>query len=110
LWELLAGNEDGFEIERLAAEYFGPEASGDHRAAMLAELLADSVFFKQKGEAFVPRPEDQVREIKRQKDLEERRTREREEALAWCQIAAKGGALPAAPPGCDRFVGQLRAY
>lgn len=110
LWDLLAGSEDGFEVERLAADYFGPDVTGDHRVAMLAELLLDSCFFKMKGDAFVPRPEDQVREIKRQKELEERRARERDAALAWFGERQRGLPLTPPPPGGERFLGHLKHY
>ena len=110
LWELLAGSEDVFEIDKLAADYFGAGATGDHRAAMLAELLLDSVFFKQKGDSFIARPEDQVREIKRQKDLEERRARERDAALVWFSERQRGVPPGEPPAGLDRYLGQLKNY
>jgi len=110
LWELLVGSEDGFLLERLTGDYFGPESTGEHRCAMLAELLNDSVFFKQKGDAYIPRTEEQVREILRQKDVEDRRMRDRDLLIAWGRELLRGGPPGEPPPGNERFLGMLKSF
>jgi exoribonuclease-2 len=114
LWQLRVGTEEEFDVGRLANDYFGEQASGDHRAAMLAELLADSAYFKQKGDAFVARPEDQVQELMRQKVLEELRERQRREALERLAALPDGTAPDPRPPpppdGADRYVALLRSW
>ncbi|MBI4861175.1 MAG: RNB domain-containing ribonuclease [Candidatus Riflebacteria bacterium] len=110
LWELLTGSEQGFPLARLTGDYFGAEAGGEHQAALLAELLNDSVYFKQKGDDYVLRSDEQVREIKRQLELEHRRTREREAAIAWFKGEMGESRERPAPEGIERFITLLKGH
>lgn len=77
LWEFVSEMGEAMGPEDLAELFFG-SSEPSTRLAILSVLRDDFVFFKQKkGPRFEPRPESQVEELKRQREAELEKERER---------------------------------
>ena len=108
LWDFYAGGaEDGVSLRQMVLTYFGDQAGSDEESAMLRVLHDDPLYFKKKGELYVPKPADAVQETRRQLVEQGRRQREREAALGWLRAARV--ARPAAEPeGLQRHLELLK--
>ncbi|MBI4865539.1 MAG: RNB domain-containing ribonuclease [Candidatus Wallbacteria bacterium] len=108
LWEFFSGSEtDGITLEEMARTYFGESTGSDHQSALLRALHDDPLYFKKKGELYVPKPAEAVAETRRQLAEQDRRQRERGDALAWFR-AARLGHTPPRPEGLERHIDLLR--
>lgn len=107
LWEFLEKQDIPLDWRDLAQTYFGDECSTDQRSAMLRALHQDAIYFKRKGEHFLVKSDEAVRETLRQLEEQARRDRERNDAIAWLR-AARAGPHPPRPEGLDRLLSVLK--
>lgn len=109
LWESVREDlPEGGSLGQLAGLYFGEEASGIQRLALLVCLEEDSAYFRRKGETLLPKDEDAVQETLRQQAEAERREEARLAAIAWLRERLQGGDSPG-PEGSEQLVENLKA-
>jgi exoribonuclease-2 len=91
-WELLV--EDGASInpDELAMLLFSDQSPVLAYAAYLL-LADDKIYFKNKGDRYEPRSENQVKEIKHQLEIEQQREREKAQFLHHLQQALDGNTV-----------------
>jgi exoribonuclease-2 len=108
LWDFFAGGaEDGISLRQMARTYYGEQAGSDEESAMLRVLHDDPLYFKKKGELYVPKAAEAVQETRRQLADHGRRERERDAALGWLRAARV--ARPASEPeGLQRHLELLK--
>ncbi|MGK7930057.1 MAG: ribonuclease catalytic domain-containing protein [Microcystaceae cyanobacterium] len=85
-WELLAEEGESVTPTDLAQLIFSEENAALSYAAYCL-LCEDKIYFKKKGDRYEPRSVSQVEEIKHQLEVEEKRSREKEEFLAHIKEA-----------------------
>ncbi|MGK7910167.1 MAG: ribonuclease catalytic domain-containing protein [Synechococcus sp.] len=100
-WEFLLEDNQAVEPPELAEILFSSSEPTSIYAAYQM-LCADRVYFKQKGDAFEPRSQSQVDELKHQIEVAERKEREQEEFEARMQEAFTNPGSVMWPPG-DRL-------
>lgn len=98
LWEMVRGNPEGAPVEDLVALYHGRSGSAEERLAFGFALCQDRIYFRQRGERFVPRMESEVEAAKARLEAERRAAERRAAFLAWARAGLERGAMPAPPP------------
>ncbi len=83
LWEVLEGEEEGFEPRYLAELYFSGEVSDDQVAALQRVLLRDRLYFQYKDGLFVPRTAEKVEQRRLELEQEAQREALLEAGAAW---------------------------
>ncbi|NQS71829.1 MAG: RNB domain-containing ribonuclease [Desulfobulbaceae bacterium] len=112
LWEIAcAADEDTFPPDFLAELYFAEPPDDDERAAFLRAIFADPLYFKYRnGQINVHSPE-QVEQLRHQREQEEARARQLEEASQWLQRIMQGETVSAADwPDYPRILALLQDY
>ncbi len=84
LWESIARP---LTIEELAQIYFG-ESVKDERLAVLYRVLSSSIYFKRKGNVFVPRPQEEVQKLK---EMERAERTKKERVEKFLKFVKEGG-------------------
>ncbi len=108
LWEFFAeATEDGVSLTEMSQTYFGDEENTDQRSAMLRALHYDALYFKRKGDLYVPKSQEAVLETRRQIEEQERKLQEKNTAVAWFRRARIGQAAER-PGSLDRQIELLK--
>ena len=103
LWEGVREQEREYALPELAEQYFGA-ASGIEQAAMMRALLDDRFYFRRRGVRFVPRPVEQVEQLRHQEAQQRQRAEQKERAIAWLR-AVLASEDPVAVP--EQWAGLL---
>ena len=88
-WEFLAEEGEGVDIAGMAELLFSA-TEAVHCYAAHSLLFDDTLFFKQKGERFEPRPAAQVEELRHQQEVARRREEEAAAFIGKLRQAADG--------------------
>ncbi|MBI4495309.1 MAG: RNB domain-containing ribonuclease [Deltaproteobacteria bacterium] len=107
LWELVVGEGEAFTLRELAELIFDSRISFDQEMALFRALAEDRVYFKQKGEHFLPRSPERVQEILLQAERAAEEEREIEEAGRWLAAIWAGEREPP-PPSGPKIVSLLK--
>jgi exoribonuclease-2 len=98
LWEMVRGDPEGATIESLVEIYHGRSGAPEERLAFGFALCQDRLYFRQKGERFVPRMESEVKAALERKEAERRAAERRAAFLAWLRAGIERGAMAGPPP------------
>ncbi len=99
LWEVLEGEEEGFDAQVLAELVFGGEVSADHVAAVQRVLLRDRLYFQFKSGLFYARSAEKVEQRRLELEREARREALLDAGSRWLEKVWKdrSGDLPEIP-------------
>ncbi|SHE80369.1 exoribonuclease-2 [Desulfacinum infernum DSM 9756] len=110
LWEVLEGEEEGFEPRYLAELYFSGEVSDDQVAALQRVLLRDRLYFQYKDGLFVPRTAEKVEQRRLELEQEAQREALLEAGAAWLK-QVHGSRSPARKdPPDPRILDHLKDF
>ena len=96
LWQVLNSEQELIDPATMVSFCFTDKATADHESAVIRAFFDDRLFFKFSPEGFLPHTEEQVDQIKAQRDAQTRREKLVELGGVWIQRTLKGQST--APP------------
>jgi exoribonuclease II len=90
LWDLVQGDEESFDVFFLADIIFGNHTASDHEAALLRAILENKIYFRYHQGRISVCDSEKVERLLAQRQQEERRDQELEEAANWLKATWLG--------------------
>ncbi|RMF86050.1 MAG: RNB domain-containing ribonuclease, partial [Nitrospinota bacterium] len=107
LWELLQQEEESYDCRTLAGFCFEGEITPDHESAVFRALHADRIYFKRKGDRFVPNPPAVVEQMLLALQRDQEREQELTAGAAWIR-EVWAGERQDIPPDLEPLVALLQ--
>ncbi|MFP3869711.1 MAG: ribonuclease catalytic domain-containing protein [Syntrophobacteria bacterium] len=109
LWDLVHGEDEGFDCQQLAEMCFSENITPDHTSAILRALLADTLYFKYKAGLFYANSPEKLEQIRLQHQRQAEKERQLAECSAW--LAAVWRNEPAKEPeNREHYVEMLKEF
>ena len=109
LWDLLQGEEEGFDCQHLAEICFSEEIAADHASAVFRALFTDGLHFKYKGGRFYAHSSKKLEQIRLQHERLAQKERELAEGSIWIGAVWRGEPTRE-PENRDRYVQLLKDF
>lgn len=94
LWDVLKDERQWIDPATMASLCFTEQTTGDHESAVMRAFFEDRLHFKFSLEGFFPHTEEQVEQIKAQREAQVHREALIESGGAWVQRTLKGHSPP----------------
>lgn len=107
LWDLLYKEGISFDAQSIAELSFDDNISSDHVSAVIRSLFEDKIYFKLKGNSFLPNPPQVVEQIILQIKRKEEKERDLNIGSKWFSAIWEGRATDA-PENREEYINLLK--